>query len=44
MNYSPDTKEKFDIVVNTYRLLGFKETLKEVALYLLSQTAGGRLR
>ena len=37
MNYSPDTKEKFDIVVNTYRLLGFKETLKEVALYLLSQ-------
>lgn len=37
MNYSPDTKGKIDIVVNTYRLLGLKETLKEVALYLLSQ-------
>jgi len=37
MIYSPGTKEKIDIVVNTYRLLGLKETLNEVALYLLSQ-------
>ena len=44
MNFSPDTKEKFDIVVNTYRLLGFKETLKEVCPLSLKPKTEGRLR
>lgn len=37
MQYDPDTNEKFKIVMNTYRVFGFWETLKEIILYLLSQ-------
>jgi len=37
MQYNPDTGGKFKIVMNTYRVFGFWETLKEALLYLLSQ-------
>ncbi len=37
MQYNPDTGGKFKIVMNTYRVFGFWETLKEIILYLLSQ-------
>jgi SAM-dependent methyltransferase len=37
MQYNPDTSGKFKIVMNTYRVFGFWETLKEIILYLLSQ-------
>jgi SAM-dependent methyltransferase len=37
MEYNPDANEKFKIVLNTYRVFGFWETLKEIVLYLLSQ-------
>ena len=37
MEYEPNTNEKFKIVMNTYRVFGFWETLKEIILYLLSQ-------
>jgi SAM-dependent methyltransferase len=37
MQYNPDTSEKFKIVMNTYRVFGFWETLKETILYLLSR-------
>jgi SAM-dependent methyltransferase len=37
MQYNPDTGGKFKIVMNTYRVFGFWETLKEIVLYLLSQ-------
>ncbi|MBI5674182.1 MAG: class I SAM-dependent methyltransferase [Nitrospirae bacterium] len=37
MEYNPDTGGKFKIVMNTYRVFGFWETLKEILLYLLSQ-------
>ena len=36
MRYNLDTSGKFKIVMNTYRVFGFWETLKEVVLYLLS--------
>ena len=36
MRYNLDTSGKFKIVMNTYRIFGFWETLKEVVLYLLS--------
>ena len=37
MQYNPDTSGKFKIVMNTYRVFGFWETLKEIILYVLSQ-------
>ncbi|MBS0151278.1 MAG: class I SAM-dependent methyltransferase [Nitrospira sp.] len=37
MQYNPDSSGKFTIVMNTYRVFGFWETIKEVILYLLSQ-------
>ncbi len=37
MEYNPDTGGKFKIVMNTYRVFGLWETLKEILLYLLSQ-------
>lgn len=37
MQYNPDSGGKFTIVMNTYRVFGFWETLKEVMLYLLSR-------
>ncbi len=37
MNFEPDTKAKLRIILNHYRLLGLKDTLKESALYLLSR-------
>lgn len=37
MQYNPDTSGKFQIVMNTYRVFGFWETLKEIILYLLSR-------
>lgn len=37
MQYNPDIGGKFKIVMNTYRVFGFWETLKEIILYLLSQ-------
>jgi SAM-dependent methyltransferase len=37
MQFNPDTSGKFKIVMNTYRVFGFWETLKEILLYLLSQ-------
>lgn len=37
MQYNPDANGKFKIVINTYRVFGFWETVKEVILYLLSQ-------
>jgi SAM-dependent methyltransferase len=36
MQSDPNINEKFKIVLNTYRVFGFWETLKEVVLYLLS--------
>lgn len=37
MNFEPDGKAKIRIILNHYRLLGLKDTLKETALYLLSR-------
>jgi len=37
MEFNPDSNEKLKIVLNTYRVFGFWETLKEIILYLLSQ-------
>ena len=37
MQYNPDNSGKFKIVMNTYRVFGIWETLKEIILYLLSQ-------
>lgn len=37
MKYNPDTGGKLKIVMNTYRVFGLWETLKEILLYLLSQ-------
>lgn len=38
MQYNPDLGGKVKIVMNTYRVFGFWETLKEAILYLLSQS------
>lgn len=35
MNYEPDAKEKWSIVVNSYRMLGLGETVKGALAYLL---------
>lgn len=37
MQFNPGSDEKFQIVLNTYRVFGFWETLKEVILYVLSR-------
>ncbi len=37
MQYNPDVGGQFKIVMNTYRVFGFWETLKEIILYLLSR-------
>ncbi|BCA53906.1 hypothetical protein W02_10460 [Nitrospira sp. KM1] len=35
MNTDPGTREKLRIVMNTYKLLGLRETVREIILYLL---------
>lgn len=44
MNFSPNTREKLEIVVNNYKMFGVLQTLREALIYLIARPSPSKER